>query len=794
LWNFVVNIIGAQSPKDIQKFKRLLDVDFEPDPQIVFHLKSLGARLDQLYVCQPVLLSSCRVQDNMQVLAAIDVLMSKPHNLTFEQLADGVDYVVQPENLEGFLSVLVKHGYSSASQVIAFKVCYRNVSPASLNDWLSLTREQGKSVPPDLLANWVYQTQKHGNLDAYRYLLSVIALPDLQSLKKVRNLAIFGRNILKYLVEEKELTSLSMLQNWYYHCAKNVHGLKWWGEYDDYLFRLLLDDAYKRQNYAFVTHNRSSVEKVLNERISLSCGSRPRQENSEECKLFDERVKAKRVLELESLLPILPNILEETDGILVDSLLRCAVDTPDLLKSQIDSFVPMISEFLDGRGPDNPHLGDLQVEILAMLYRSPTETVRSLWPDLIGYEEGLARFSLAKSYAVKWQPAALRLNSKMEQSSLLAMERAKQHAEKFALHPYDNIVNYSRQLRAKRFNDQAHDRWSLAAHLGILIAGAQHDYAILEWKAQLSEIITHLIDEGEKSYEYLGQLHNFFNHDLPDALEKNATHFLSRFSAEDARFLADRLVGSEALTSVSSELPKKQLQYAFKLVQAKVLKSCLRWLDREKAKFKVDKSDSPQTELTAMLSKHPAAYFAKYAANMCSKHRVNMWHESRHAHLIVFDQKRRRLAGMALVNIEIVPAIHPKNESLVIRAINPMDDMLATHTKESIAESFLDVAILIAKANNLAAVAMPWHNGAHLLSNKCAIEKYLKNRYLKKSEQYYSSYRESARRKPYAVDGQFYAYESGQELVSKLYVIWHWEETEIANVEVGDHQVNVTAA
>lgn len=158
-----------------------------------------------------------------------------------------------------------------------------------------------------------------------------------------------------------------------------------------------------------------------------------------------------------------------------------------------------------------------------------------------------------------------------------------------------------------------------------------------------------------------------------------------------------------------------------------------------------------------------------------------MWQESRHAHLVAFDPRQRRLAGMALMNFEVVPALQSKRKSLIIRAINPMDEMLATHTEASIVESLLDVAIQIAERNNLAAVLMPWHKGAHLLSNLHPIEKYIEKQYLNKAQTHYvsrtfASNEEATdvhwRVKPRKVDAQFSAYEEGQEIVATLYAIW----------------------
>jgi hypothetical protein len=223
-----------------------------------------------------------------------------------------------------------------------------------------------------------------------------------------------------------------------------------------------------------------------------------------------------------------------------------------------------------------------------------------------------------------------------------------------------------------------------------------------------------------------------------------------------------------------------QLLEALIKTQDVVLSTCQRWMLREQRKFVKDKTGQNVTVLNAMLSKHPAAYFAKHAANLCTRENVSMWHEKRHAHIVVFDTTQRRLAGIALAYVEPIDDLDRSRNCLIIRAINPMDDMLATHSASSIVDAFLDVAIEIAKANDLAAVAFPWHNGVHLLSNQRAIEKDLEKRFTKLSVEYKANRRgemakpdiETWRERPRSISAEFYAYAHGDEKVSTLYAVW----------------------
>lgn len=159
--------------------------------------------------------------------------------------------------------------------------------------------------------------------------------------------------------------------------------------------------------------------------------------------------------------------------------------------------------------------------------------------------------------------------------------------------------------------------------------------------------------------------------------------------------------------------------------------------------------------------------------------------------LLVVDPAGQRLAGMALLYVEVVPALDPKRPSLLIRALNPTDEILAGHAFDSIVDGFLDVAIRIAQDNGLAGVAFPSPVGMHLLSNREPIEADLKNRYIKRSVHYFSrvgrppqeTYTPSLRDTPLRVETLFDAYERGQTPVDTLYVIWRPEPVAEATSE-----------
>lgn len=776
-WRLVADVIGARTPEEMRQLSTLIECGTTPPMCVVLHLQARGADLEALAHCQEMLLAPREETDPNTVVAAIDLLLASPHGLTFPQLGKCSDYVKSPGALGGFLAVLTEHGYSSPTNVLAFQICYRSVSAAELDTWLSIVGVRGKGMKPELVAEWVCRMRSGGHSDAYKYLLTAVPVVDFNALKQAEPLVVFGRDVLRYLIEDKQLETLSVLRKWYFN-ARSVQGLCWWGSRHDEVFLLLMDDAYQRQNYAFVMHNRSCINEVVDDRVKSTSPCPPHTGTKEDFARHHAEIEVKREIELRRLIPVLPIVLEKTGGILLASVLRGDSVTPEELLARIATLEPMIDQLLMGQGPKASTLDELEEEVISLVYRTSVDTVRRAWTLTHGRESDLVGLALEPCYPLAWQRSRRRLQAPLERSSLLALTRANRYASLFDDHRY-NDCRFFLDLQSKRLLDPARDPWSLAAHLGLLLAAARDDSEIRHWRVRGFDEVAGMAEEGAQAFEHMEQLDKLFGCSLPDALDKSAQYFLSCFSDDKAEKLTQRLVDAAALEGLTD--PADRLRKAFELVRENVLAVCWRWVAREKGKFGRANDKSSQTLLHAVLTKHPAAYFAKHATNLCSRDRDEMWREARHAHLTVFDLQQQRLVGMALVNIEVVAAIHPERKSLVIRAINPMEDMLATHTEASIVESCLDVAIQIADRNGLAAVLLPWHNGAHLLSNLRPIEKHLEKYYLNKAQTVHDGWRgndhtesenENWRAKPRKINARFSAYEDGQEIVGTLCAIW----------------------
>ena len=782
-WRLVLNVIGARTPEAMLKLSKILEREATPPACIVEHLQTHGADIEALAHCQDMLLALHGEKALEGAMAAIDLLLTSCPGFSFQQLGKCSDYVRNPEALRGFLAVLTHHGYRSAADILDFQQSYRGGSSDHLDTWLTIVGIRRNGMRPAQVAEWVCNMRSQGHSDAYHYLLSAVPMPDFKALQQAEPLAVFGRGVLRYLVESKRIKTLSALRGWYAH-ARNVHDLRWWGIWDDPVFHLLMDDAYERKNYAFVSHNRACIQEVVHARIGSTCPFPPYPSPQEDVDRYHEEFEVKSEVELLRLMPAIAVVLEKTGGVLLTSLLRGDWKVPEELLARATVLDPMIDQLLMGNGPTTGRLDDLEMEVISLVYRTTVDTVRHSWKLALGQTSDLAGLALAPCYPMVWQRAKHRMGSKLERSSLEALTRADQYASLFT-NRQDGDCGLFRDIQSKRLRHPARDPRSLTAHLGFLLATAGHDSEIMHWRTRGFDEVTDMSAEGGQVSEYMEQLGKLFDSSLPDAMDQHAGRFLSSFSADDAEQLAQRLAGAPALEDLTE--PTDRLQKAYELVRENVLTVFQRWIKREKSKLLKVEDETSQTPLHAVLTKHPAAYFAKHATALCTRDRNSMWREDRHSHLAVFDPQQQRLVGMALVNIEVVAAIHPKRKCLILRALNPMPDMLAAHTDASIVDSYLDVAIQIADQNNLAAVLLPWHNGTHLLSNLSDIEKYLEKHYLKKAQPLDVREMSAAtsgedvgnaqwRTSPREVKARFSAYEEGQEIVHALYAIWRSDE------------------
>lgn len=767
-WAFVLDVVKAHSADQIQHCKRMLDHYCEPSSLLVEHLIALGASVEDLAHCQTLILELNKKEGEGEPLAEIALLAGAPYCLSFEQIGQCRTYLARPGALQEYLAVLERHGYGYPEAVLGFQRAYTVIGVQSLETWLVIKGHRKPRKERELV-DWIIRCAGTLAAQPYHYLLTAVPMPEFSHLCQAERVVRFGLGTLQYLVENKGLNSFKAIMDWYYK-ARGVHTLCCWDLNSTSC--VLLDDAFRRNHFAAFTENLSCVIRAIDDRVVTDIGYRHQQPDDAARERYDERREVLAQAESLKLLSRLPAILNQTGGVLLPSMIRHAWSSDEQLQEQMDALVPLVENLLMGRGPSGAELQPQEVEAISMIYKADSHSVRSQWKNVLGLESQMAGLTLWDGYPMRWARSIRRMEKRLERSSLQALVQAKTISAKIC--SKRDFTDACQAIRSKRLYDKSRDPQSVAAHLGVLFAASREDSLIGSWlETDLGQIAA-LEDFSVDISEGLEQLDTLFTSTLPDALEAHMPAFVMNFNDEQADSLAKRMVGEAHLAG--AQTGRGRLQAAVRHTQTIVLATCACWLKREQGKFTAMPANDEVTELQAFVSKYPAAFFARQAANLCTRDDTDMWKEERHAHMVVFDPVQRRLAGMAMIYFESIPALHPTKRCLIVRAINPMDEMLATHTVHSIVNAFFDVAVSIAQENELAAVLFPNPGGMHLLSNQSTVEKYFKKRLIERAEPYRQiepgASAANWRTRPRRLNTRFYAYAEGQQQVSELYAVW----------------------
>ena len=771
-WRYVVETIGARSPSEIARFKRLLDCDHPLSEEFVQELFSLGAMLDDLVACQRLLTDIkpdndgiSKIIDNLRLLAA------PPHKLSVGQISTCLPYLNGGNHLPTFLTVLDSHGFGSAQAVLEFQRCFRKVTIDSLNNMLTILDNRGKGESLANITFWALNACQGNYFEAYKYLISACIMDGINSLQQALKLVPLGTPFLRYLVEVRRLVSLKEIRMWYRN-AIGIVGYQSWRAFDT-LDLDLVDDAFTRNQFNNLNANQDVVRIIVQDRVNQQLGPWPW--SSDEAAKDDYREKGDalaRTIRNEIRPSIMP-ILSRTGGVLLSTLFEVEVGGVLCLDDKLSRFVPLLDNLMKGLGPSGETLSALEVDAIALVYRTPAETIRSIWPKIQGRESDIQQLNF-RPYPMVWSQAQCNLRKKLQTSGFFSLLKAARFAQGFRSDAYQDMLTACKRLSPKhlRPGQNAPDLESMALHLGSLLAMVQCHDGIGKWISGGFDELIKMDHDSLDAYQRVSGLVDLFNEVLPEALDTHAEGYIKKLRPVDAAHWAERLGPCD-----NTKTGHDQLLAMLTQTRLKALPLYLKWASRQFDCYDASGDTNLKSRsLTAFVSKHPAAFFAKSAVQLCTAGNVEMWNEERLFHLTVFDPIGRHFAGMALIYIQELPELDRMRRSLIIRAINPTDEMLAGHAVDSIVESFLDIAIQIAEDNKLGCVAFPALSGMHLMSNRAPIENYLKERYVARASHKKLSVSGnmsiSLRDTPQEVQGTFYAYESGQMQVQSLFVIW----------------------
>lgn len=771
-WRFVTDVVGARSAAEIARFKGLLDCHDALSPDLVAEILGLGGGLDGLAVCQGVIAGLRPGKEDVdRALDRLRALVAPPHGLTIEQLAQCLRYLRDASELGDFLQVLVSYGMGDGASVLEFQRCFGKVSLQSLERSLSILGNRGRGQSAAEVAAWVEKAAQGGYFDGYEYLVNACNISDLPALRQAAKLVTLGVPFLQHLVEVRRMRNLKEIRRWYYD-ARGIDGYRSWTPHDAADF-VLIDDAFARNQFSLLRTNQDAMRAIVRQRVENQIGPWPWQADEAAKSAYDQDREARSTRIRQDLLPMLRKVLKATGGLLLTTVFSGEGQEEEDLDKSLARLAPLLTDLMAGHGPVSEVLTPIEADAVALVYRLSVETVQARWREVGGREQDALRLRLRSHYPMAWRQVRWQLSRPLDRSGFAPLLAATRFAQGLADDSRRDMFTACTGLGPKQLRPgvDSTDLETLARHLGSLLAIAKRHEVVGQWMRQGFEELGVMDEDTMDAHQRIRELEDLFEVVLPDALDQHTEAFVQGLSEEDAEHWAQRLGPCSG-----SESGRGRLTEVLQLARDKVIPPYLAWARRQRSRYKQDGRGMADQALQACVSKHPAAFFAKAGAQLCTANNVEMWREERHLHLVVFDPVGRRMAGMALLYVQHIPELDRRHRSLVIRAINPTDEMLSGHAVASIVEAYFDVAIQIAQDNGLACVAFPPPSGMHLMSNRAGVETYVKERYVQRSARHSRAGHEadhvSLRDRPELVPARFYAYETGREPVEELHVVW----------------------
>lgn len=774
-WLYLRDVLGVRTAREALSLRHLVVSDERQCAGFVQAMRRGGADIDALSSCQSILLSVAEKSANeTKAISALNILISPPYSFTYSDLARAEVYLVHENDLAVFLRVLVEYGFEDVNAILAFQRSYKQLRPQMLAAWLEIAEQPMAGQNPETVSEWIWAASEGGHLEAFQYLKKADELTTITHLHQGLKLVPLGRALLQYLRETRSKTGLKSLLYWYYREAPGVREVKLW--HIDAVSRVLLDDAFERKDFNLLNGNKACVDAVLNERINDEIGRFPFEADVSTRESYHRNCQTLKGKLAEDIAPKLKSLLAQTDGFLSSSLMPHIDDSPADLAMHVATLKDLLGDLIQGRSPTGKELSAMEVESISMVYRSVPQTILKLWPNVLGREHDVPITLGSNRYQMDWHQTEIQLNGQVDRRGLGALLTAFEFAARFRRLHRENMHDACRYLSPKRLQDDAKDVQSLAQHLGVLLALSGDDSNVRMWLENGKRNIDELIEGGPRVVELLESLEKLLVNDIKDALATSGSAALSSLSSKDSIELASKL---DLPDSRDALIAAPDLVKAISASRDIVLAKYEQWITAQSKRLVAQELSGMCSTMLAMVSKSPAAFFAKSAAGICSRYNTDMWAEQRNMHLLVFAPGGKRLTGMALIYLQKIKALNAQCNTLIVRAINPMPDALASFSVSSIVDSYFDVAIRIAKDVGAAAVAFPHPDGMDFMSNHPSIEKDIKSRFIEQAiSTSYSSEKlaVSLLERPRRVDETFYAYESGQGKVEQLFVIWHSAE------------------
>lgn len=786
-WGFLLDVIGAQNPEQWPMFHALLEEPRLPAEDGVRSLRERGASLEQLAALQSLL--HAMMKNERDPRSFVDLMCSAPYALTLDELATCLAYSTRrtPQALIEYLGVIAQHGLARPGWVVAMQELYvAGTSALDLDRLLTMCRRL-RDAPKGVAAiiAWVRSVSVN-RIRSLEYLMSVLPVPDRAAFDAIRPLAQIGASLLEYATQACGLQTVHALRAWRKR-SPGVEQIRWTVLWRDPAHRIILDDASRRGSFAFVDANLSALSSAVRDLAFESVGNASkvphgaaREEHWQRWNAVEAQVRTEAV-------PALADQLDTTGGMLAACLIKAYLSNEEKYSQAQLDFRLAVASLLRGHGPSGAEPSELELEAVAAVYGVDVHEADSRWSYASGLEHHLDGISRRTEYRMVWQRRPVVLHRLIDTVGVSALREALEYGAAFRGHASDDLGLACEGLSPRLLGDRSAGPQTFTRHLGVLLGILQADLS--EKLTTSIEELADLTDEVSQRYAAADRIAVFFDIGLHDAIADRGVNLVASFSPEVASKLTSRL-GKSAASSDGADA-RGQLVAMLGQVADRVRHIYGAWAHRQVDAFEGrPEGESNENEYLAYVSKHPAAFFAKEATGLCSSSNVDMWREKRHSHLVVFDPSTRRLAGMAMLYFQTINAIDERRATLVMRAINTVDQTDSSYSAESIVDAFLRVAQEIAQDNDLAAVVFPSDDGGqHFMSNRNAIHSHIekmcanaltrrpRSRFVERDQLH------EAEVLPYRVHlggaERFYGYHEGQGAVSTLYVMWQHPETDL---------------
>lgn len=764
---FLINELGFASAEQLGAAIEFLSANREMDREFFLRYRQFGAAPENFIEAKKLLTSVNREESSSHCVTALELLMGTPYSLPLNSLAQCENYILSKGSLATYLELLARHGLTTPDDILCFQGAYSPFNLRTVEQLFDLALPRCEGSDKSRLNRWIVDATRSGYLEIFEYLIIKLNAQSLSELESILKFANVNLTILKYVVEERGVSTLKRLTQWYYRNAVGIHRVSLPAKFG-ITDRILLESAFVTNRFSPLPKNRAIIEAEIDRRVVPKITSSMSLQGHRSQDYFVEKAQLENI-ESARIAPYLPDILKATAGVLLPSIVKGVGSSDWSLSDRIAEFEPVAKELLSGRGPVQPELTPLEEEALGLVYGIPVDRVRPYWHDLTTGNVTEKFTASDHVFPMEWKRKELSLTRSLDKRGFNALGEAVRFAQRFKQFCRTDIRAACIRLSPKRLSADERDTSTLSSHLGLLLAIG----GMVDETSRHTDVLKDIadIENHASSHDRVAQLSNIFSIELRDAVIERMDGFLVSLPYQNREFLASRIaIDHQSFGDNINERLRKLFAYTLDTVTEKYLG----WAERERKKFRPEVLEQSTSKTYGVISKYPASFFAPLALGICTGGDLALWGDDRLSLFLIFDEKEKRLAGMAYVFKHILATDCGEKPILVARAFNVMPEYLAGFDAISMVQSIIHALTEYTKLNGFSALAVPDDTGQHILSNSVELEKAIKARLGKATTCYGPiSLKESADLlRPVCVKSNFDAYSEGREIVDHLYIVW----------------------